>query len=64
MDNDAIIVELSLDEQYLHVDNEQDENSIQNQSNSEEIVEVINKETTSSMNPTHLYISFCSSQSS
>ncbi len=61
MDNGAVVVELSLAEQHPHVDNQQDENSTQNQSNSEEIVKVINKEKTSSMNPTHLYISFCSS---
>jgi hypothetical protein len=64
MDNDAIIVELSLAEQHPHVDNQQGENSTQNQSNSEEIAKVMNKMKTSRMNPTLLYNSFCSSQSS
>ncbi len=64
MANDAIIVELSLAEQHPHVDNRQGENSTQNQSNSEEIPKVINKVKTSPMNPTPLYITFCSSQSS
>jgi hypothetical protein len=64
MKNDAIIVELSLAEQHPHIDNQQGENSTQNQSNSEEIAKVMNKVKTSPMNPTPLYISFCSSQSS
>jgi hypothetical protein len=64
MDNDAIIVELSLAEQHPHVDNQQGENSTQNQSNSEEIVKIMNKMKRYPMTPTPLYISFCSSQSS
>jgi len=64
MDNGAMVVEHSLAEQHPHVDNQQRENLTQNQSNSEDIVKVINKVKKSPMTPTPLYISFCSSQSS
>jgi len=60
--NDGVItVEHSFIEQHPHVDNHQPENSTQNQSNSEQIVEVLNKKKISPKNPTPLYISFCSS---
>jgi hypothetical protein len=60
--NDGVItVEHSLVAQHPHADNHQRENSTQNQSNSEEIVKVLNKKKISPMNPTPLYISLYSS---
>ncbi len=64
MDNDAIVVERSLAEQHPYVNNQKLENSAQNQSNSEEIVKMINKQNRSSISSTLLYKSFYSSQSS
>jgi len=64
MDNDAIIVEHSLAEQHSYINNQKLENSAQNQSNSEEIVKMINKQNRSSISSTLLYKSFYSSQSS
>lgn len=58
MDNDAIVVEHSLDEQHSRVDNQKRGKSTQNQSNSGEIVKSVNKMKHTPMNPTHLYISF------
>jgi hypothetical protein len=58
MDNGDITVEHFIDEQNSNINNQEIENSIQNQSNSEKAVKIINKVKKGPMNPTPLYIFF------
>jgi hypothetical protein len=47
-------------EQHLHIDNQQDQNSTQNDTKSKEIGSGIKQRKESPMNPTPLYVSFLS----
>ena len=64
VDNGGMSTEHSLGEQHPHVDDDQHENSIQNQSNAAESANVTEKKKKSPMTPTPLYIIFFSFQSS
>ena len=60
MKQDATSAEYSSVEQHLNVDNHQEENSMDNHTNSEEIVTVVNKVERTPMTPSTLYIFFFS----
>jgi GTP-dependent phosphoenolpyruvate carboxykinase len=60
MKKDATSAEYSSVEQHLNVDNQQEENSMDNHTNSEEIVSIVNKVEKTPMTPSTLYISFFS----
>jgi hypothetical protein len=64
MNNDATSIDHLFAERHPCVDTQQGENSMQNHTNSEEVVKANNKMKTTSMTPTPLYIFFVSSQSS
>ncbi len=60
MNNDTIQIDQISSEQHLHVDNQQDKNSTQNDIKSNEVVNGISKRKKTPMTPTPLYVSFFS----
>jgi hypothetical protein len=60
MNNEIIPIDQISSEQNLHIDNQQDQNSTQNDTKSKEIGSGIQQAKQSPMNPTPLYVSFFS----
>ncbi len=60
MNNNIVPIDQISSEQHLHIDNQQDQNSTQNDTKSKEIGSGIKQAKKSPMNPTPLYVSFLS----